>query len=106
MVAVIEFFVGLIEVFSKWQKWFPCLYVYSAIFLPAVTYCYWLTDCRLWRVYYSFAFYGFEIIVGVVQATVFSMLTLVYLTIATTPIADHGHDEHKTATTADEASVV
>ena len=35
-------------------------------------------------------FMFFEMIVGVVQATVFSILTLVYLTIATT-----GHDTHE-----------
>ena len=38
-------------------------------------------------------FMALEVIVGVVQATVFSMLTLVYLTIATTPIASH-HSDH------------
>ncbi|HYC79584.1 MAG TPA: F0F1 ATP synthase subunit A, partial [Candidatus Binatia bacterium] len=32
-----------------------------------------------------------EILVGLIQAIVFSMLTLVYLVIATTPI--HSHDE-------------
>jgi hypothetical protein len=32
-----------------------------------------------------------EILVGLIQATVFSMLVLVYFTIATTPV--HGHDE-------------
>ena len=32
-----------------------------------------------------------ELIVGIVQATVFSMLTLVYLSIATSQI--HGHEE-------------
>jgi F-type H+-transporting ATPase subunit a len=38
-------------------------------------------------------FMTLELIVGVVQAAVFSMLTLVYLTIATTPVASH-HDAH------------
>jgi F-type H+-transporting ATPase subunit a len=33
-----------------------------------------------------------ELLVGVVQATVFAMLTLVYLVIASTPHGDH--DEH------------
>jgi hypothetical protein len=32
-------------------------------------------------------------LVGLIQAIVFSMLTLVYLTIATTPI--HSHDDHE-----------
>jgi hypothetical protein len=31
-----------------------------------------------------------EVLVGLLQATVFAMLTLVYLTIATTEIKEHG----------------
>ena len=108
MVAVIEFFVGLIEVFSEVAKMVSLsLRLFGNIFAGEVL----LTVIgSLIAGYGAFIiplpFMALEIIVGVVQATVFSMLTLVYLTIATTPIADHGHDEHKTATTADEASVV
>jgi F-type H+-transporting ATPase subunit a len=36
-------------------------------------------------------FYGLEILVGFIQALVFSGLTLIYLTLATTP---HGGEEH------------
>jgi F0F1-type ATP synthase membrane subunit a len=35
-----------------------------------------------------------EILVGVVQATVFAMLTLVYLLIATTPHGEHESTHH------------
>ncbi len=37
-----------------------------------------------------------ELIVGIVQATVFSMLTLVYLTVATTEIHGHSEEKHET----------
>jgi len=39
----------------------------------------------------TFIFLGLELFVGVVQALIFTMLTLVFLTIAVTP--HHAHDE-------------
>lgn len=42
-----------------------------------------------------FAFLGLEVFVGFIQALIFSMLTLVFLTMATAHERDHGHgDEH------------
>lgn len=40
-------------------------------------------------------FMALELLVGVVQATVFSLLTLVYLTIATTEVHEHDAVSHK-----------
>jgi F-type H+-transporting ATPase subunit a len=40
----------------------------------------------------TFVFLGLELFVGAVQALIFTMLTLVFLTIAVTP--HHAHDEH------------
>ncbi len=44
--------------------------------------------------YVTFVFLGLELFVGAVQALIFTMLTLVFLSIATT---GHGHDEHAEA---------
>lgn len=97
MVAFIEFFVGFIEVFSEVAKMVSLsLRLFGNIFAGEVL----LTVIgSLIAGYGAFfiplPFMALEIIVGVVQATVFSMLTLVYLTIATTPIVDHNHEKHE-----------
>ena len=99
MVAFIEFFVGLIEVFSELAKMVSLsLRLFGNIFAGEVL----LTVIgSLIAGYGAFfiplPFMALEILVGVVQATVFAMLTLVYLTIATTPIPEHGHEDHKPA---------
>lgn len=95
LVAVIEFFVGLIEVFSEVAKMVSLsLRLFGNIFAGEVL----LTVlASLIAGYGAFLiplpFMLLELIVGIVQATVFSMLTLVYLVIATTEI--HGHGEEK-----------
>jgi F-type H+-transporting ATPase subunit a len=47
-----------------------------------------------------FAFLGLELFVGLIQALIFSMLSLVFLSIATMHEEGHGHhdDEHESAT--------
>lgn len=45
--------------------------------------------------YVTFVFLGLELFVGLVQALIFTMLSLVFLAIATTP--HHGHGEHEAA---------
>jgi F-type H+-transporting ATPase subunit a len=40
---------------------------------------------------FSLPFYGLELLVGLIQALIFSGLTLVFVTIAVTP---HGGEEH------------
>lgn len=93
MVAFIEFFVGLIEVFSEVAKMVSLsLRLFGNIFAGEVL----LTVlASLIAGYGAFLipipFMLLELIVGIVQATVFSMLTLVYLSIATSEI--HGHEE-------------
>lgn len=49
-------------------------------------------------------FFGLELFVGIVQALVFTMLTLVFLQIATSDHAEHG-DEHRGAAASGEAVV-
>ncbi len=97
LVAVIEFFVGLIEIFSEVAKMVSLsLRLYGNIFAGEVL----LTViASLIQGYGAFGiplpFIALELIVGIIQATVFSMLTLVYLSIATSEI--HSHEpEHST----------
>ncbi len=84
LVAVIEFFVGLIEVFSEVAKMVSLsLRLYGNIFAGEVL----LTVLASMLAFFlPLPFMGLEIIVGLVQATVFSMLSLVYLNIATAEI--------------------
>ncbi len=91
MTAVIEFFVGLLEIVSEVAKLLSLsLRLFGNIFAGEVL----LTVLAgILPFVLPLPFMALEIIVGVVQATVFSMLTLVYLTIATTPVASH-HDAH------------
>lgn len=92
LTAVIEFFVGILEVISEVAKLLSLsLRLFGNIFAGEVL----LTVLAgILPVLLPLPFIALELIVGVVQATVFSMLTLVYLTVATTPIASH-HSEHK-----------
>ncbi|HEX3099579.1 MAG TPA: FoF1 ATP synthase subunit a [Patescibacteria group bacterium] len=87
LTAVIEFFVGLLEIISEVAKLLSLsLRLFGNVFAGEVL----LTVLAgILPVFLPLPFMALEIIVGVVQATVFSMLTLVYLTIATTPIVSH-----------------
>lgn len=96
LTAAIEFFVGLLEVVSEVAKMVSLsLRLFGNVFAGEVL----LTVMAgLMAAFVPLPFMALELLVGVVQATVFSMLTLVYLTIATTPV--HGHtDSHDTAPT-------
>lgn len=92
MTAVIEFFVGILEVISEVAKLLSLsLRLFGNIFAGEVL----LTVLAgILPFILPLPFITLELIVGVVQATVFSMLTLVYLTIATTPVVSH-HSDHK-----------
>lgn len=87
LTAVIEFFVGLLEVVSEVAKLLSLsLRLFGNIFAGEVL----LTVLAgILPVLLPLPFMALEIIVGVVQATVFSMLTLVYLTVASTPVVSH-----------------
>jgi F-type H+-transporting ATPase subunit a len=97
-VAVVEFAVGIIEVFSEVAKMVSLsLRLFGNIFAGEV-----LLTVLAGLIAYGvpLPFMLLEVLVGLIQAIVFSMLTLVYLTIATTPI--HAHDDHE-AHSKDEA---
>lgn len=92
LVAIIELFVGFIEIFSEIAKMVSLsLRLYGNIFAGEVL----LTViASLIAGYGAFAipipFMALEFIVGIIQAIVFCMLTLVYLNIATQ--APHGEE--------------
>lgn len=87
LTAVIEFFVGLLEIISEVAKLLSLsLRLFGNIFAGEVL----LTVLAgILPFVLPLPFMGLEMIVGIVQATVFSMLTLVYLTVATTPVSSH-----------------
>ncbi len=88
IVAVIEFFVGLLEVISEVAKVLSLsLRLFGNVFAGEVLLTVML---GLLAYFLPIPFIFLEILVGIIQATVFAMLTLAYLTVAT---EDHGHEE-------------
>lgn len=85
-VAIIEFFVGLIEIVSEIAKFVSLsLRLFGNIFAGEVL---MTVIGGLVALLVPLPFIGLEILVGVIQATVFSMLVLVYLTVATTELRE------------------
>ncbi len=98
LTAVVEFFVGIIEIFSEVAKMVSLsLRLYGNVFAGEVL----LTVLAgLVAVFVPLPFIALEILVGLIQATVFSMLTLVYFNMATMEHGGHdeeheGHESHK-----------
>ena len=92
LVAVIEFGVGLLEIISEIAKVLSLsLRLFGNIFAGEV-----LLTVMLGILAYvlPIPFLFLELLVGAIQATVFAMLTLAYLTVAT---QDHGHEEEAQA---------
>jgi F-type H+-transporting ATPase subunit a len=89
MVAFIEFGVGLIEIFSEVAKIVSLsLRLFGNVFAGEVL----LTVLAGLIAYFvPLPFMFLEILVGLVQAVVFSMLTLVYLTMATAELPEEAH---------------
>ncbi len=93
LVAIIEFGVGLIEIVGEIAKVVSLsLRLFGNIFAGEV-----LITVMLWlcSFFLPIPFMFLELLVGIVQATVFAMLTLAYLMVATD---DHGHDEEEHTT--------
>jgi len=90
IVAVITFFVGLLEVIGEAAKIASLSFrLFGNVFAGEVLL---VSISALVGILAPIPFIFLEILVGVVQAVVFSMLTLVYFTIAS---HDHGHDSHE-----------
>jgi F-type H+-transporting ATPase subunit a len=97
LTALINFVVGLIELVSEAAKMVSlALRLFGNIFAGEVL-IHVLSS--IFAYVLPTPFMALELIVGVVQALVFSMLTLVYLTLATDP----PHDDHDDAEHHDEA---
>lgn len=98
MVAVIELGVGLIEIVGEIAKVVSLsLRLFGNIFAGEVLLTVML---GISSYFLPIPFMFLEILVGIVQATVFAMLTLAYLVVATTS-HDHDdeHEEHKESNT-------
>lgn len=90
VVALVEFFVGLLEIISEFAKTLSLsLRLFGNIFAGEVllTVIYSLVSIAV-----PLPFIFLELLVGIIQATVFSMLTLVFLTTMTEK--PHGHEDH------------
>lgn len=95
LTAGVELIVGIIEIFSEIAKVLSLsLRLFGNVFAGEVLLS---VLASILPFILPLPFLFLELLVGVIQATVFSMLTLVYLTIATTEIGSHGgHEkEHK-----------
>ena len=89
VVAVIEFGVGLIEIVSEIAKVASLsLRLFGNVFAGEVLLTVML---GLFAYFLPIPFLFLELLVGIIQATVFAMLTLAYLTVATEA---HGGEEH------------
>jgi F-type H+-transporting ATPase subunit a len=92
--AFIELGVGLIEIISEVAKMVSLsLRLFGNVFAGEVL----LTVLAgIIAVFVPLPFMVLEILVGLIQATVFSMLVLVYISVATMPVPDHseGHGSH------------
>lgn len=93
LTALVEFVVGFIELFSEVAKIVSLsLRLFGNVFAGEVL----LTVISgLISFFVPLPFMAMELLVGVVQATVFSLLVLVYLTVATS--SPHGDEEHEEA---------
>jgi F-type H+-transporting ATPase subunit a len=88
VIAIIEFFVGLIEIVGELAKTLSLsLRLFGNIFAGEVLMTVMLS---LASYVLPIPFIFLELLVGVIQATVFSMLTLSFLVVAT---MEHGHEE-------------
>ena len=88
VVACIEFGVGLLEIIGEIAKVLSLsLRLFGNVFAGEVLITVML---GMFSLFLPIPFMFLEILVGVIQATVFAMLTLAYFTVATTP---HAHEE-------------
>ncbi|MBI2607671.1 MAG: F0F1 ATP synthase subunit A [Candidatus Doudnabacteria bacterium] len=89
MVAVIEFGVGIIEIFSEVAKMVSLsLRLFGNIFAGEVL----LTVIAGLIAYFiPLPFIFLELLIGLIQAIVFAMLALTYLAVATVPVTESAH---------------
>lgn len=91
LTACIEFFAGLVEIASEFAKVASLsLRLFGNVFAGEVLIGVMMS---LVSVFVPVPFMFLEILVGFIQATVFSTLVLVFLVMATESHDDHGHEE-------------
>lgn len=89
VIAFVEFFIGLIELVGEFAKTLSLsLRLFGNVFAGEILLTVMLS---LFSYVLPIPFIFLEILVGVIQATVFAMLTLAFLVVAT---MEHGHDDH------------
>ncbi len=92
-VAIIEFFVGILEIIGEVARVASLsLRLFGNVFAGEILIGVMLS---LASFVVPIPFMFLEILVGVIQATVFALLVLVFLTVST---MEHGHEEEKHAT--------
>jgi F-type H+-transporting ATPase subunit a len=90
--AVVEFGVGLIEIVGEIAKVISLsLRLFGNVFAGEVL---MTVTIGLFAFALPIPFIFLELLIGAVQATVFSMLTLAYLTVATTSHEEHDENDH------------
>lgn len=95
IVAVVEFFIGLIEIIGEFAKTLSLsLRLFGNIFAGEVLMTVML---GLFSYILPIPFMFLELLVGVIQATVFAMLTLAFLVVATMSHGDHDEESHQEA---------
>ncbi|MFA6428991.1 MAG: F0F1 ATP synthase subunit A [Patescibacteria group bacterium] len=101
LTALVEFVVGIIEFFGEIAKIASLsLRLFGNVFAGEVLLA---VIASLVSYFIPLPFMAIELLVGVVQATVFAMLTLVYLTIMTKAPHGESHEEHGAAKHAEAA---
>ena len=96
VVAVVEFFIGLIEIIGEFAKTLSLsLRLFGNIFAGEVLMTVML---GLFSYVLPIPFIFLEILVGIIQATVFAMLTLAFLVVATMSHGEHKEEHHQKVT--------
>ena len=95
IVAPITFFVGLIEIVGEFAKIASLSFrLFGNVFAGEVLL---VSIAALVAYIVPIPFMFLEILVGVIQALIFSILLVVYFTIAASDHDEHEHEEHKVA---------
>ncbi|MDP2631428.1 MAG: F0F1 ATP synthase subunit A [Candidatus Uhrbacteria bacterium] len=103
IIAVVQFFVGLIEFISEFAKTLSLsLRLFGNVFAGEVLLTVML---GLFSFVLPVPFMFLEILVGIIQATVFAMLTLAFLVVATMSHGDHEEKHEERVGPTAEASV-
>lgn len=93
IVAVVEFFIGLIEIIGEFAKTLSLsLRLFGNVFAGEVLMTVMLS---LVSFVVPVPFIFLEILVGIIQATVFAMLTLAFLVVATMSHDNHESEHHE-----------